>query len=145
MRVFDQPRKQIDSILVAAHEPQEIEELCKVLGRLHCNPAIVRDGLTLWDLLFNQKISRPDLIILDLHLAKINGLALVQRMRTQPSTGGTPVMLMTNSAVEQHLMESFDLGICIAMPKPFTYAKLLYALPILGLPADSVFSTAAKH
>ncbi len=53
---------------------------------------------------------KPDLILLDIMLPKLDGLALFKKMRSQPATFGTPVILLTNFGQEDAVFECFKLG-----------------------------------
>lgn len=53
---------------------------------------------------------KPDLILLDIMLPKLDGLALFKKMRSQPETFNTPVILLTNFGQEDAVFECFKLG-----------------------------------
>jgi two-component system alkaline phosphatase synthesis response regulator PhoP len=53
---------------------------------------------------------KPDLILLDIMLPKLDGLALFKKIRSQPSTFNTPVILLTNFGQEDAVFECFKLG-----------------------------------
>lgn len=52
----------------------------------------------------------PDLILLDIMLPKLDGLALFKKLRSQPKTFTTPVILLTNFGQEDAVFECFKLG-----------------------------------
>ena len=53
---------------------------------------------------------KPDLILLDIMLPKLDGLALFKKLRSQPVTFSTPVILLTNLGQEDVVFECFKLG-----------------------------------
>ena len=53
---------------------------------------------------------KPDLVLLDIMLPKLDGLALFKKMRSQPATFNTPVILLTNFGQEDAVFECFKLG-----------------------------------
>ncbi len=53
---------------------------------------------------------KPDLILLDIMLPKLDGLALFKKMRSLPETFNTPVILLTNFGQEDAVFECFKLG-----------------------------------
>jgi len=53
---------------------------------------------------------KPDLILLDIMLPKLDGLALFKKLRSQPQTFNTPVILLTNFGQEDAVFECFKLG-----------------------------------
>lgn len=53
---------------------------------------------------------KPDMVLLDIMLPKLDGLAVFKKMRSIPSTFNTPVILLTNFGQEDTVMECFKLG-----------------------------------
>jgi CheY-like chemotaxis protein len=68
---------------------------------------------------------RPAVILMDIHLPGMDGIAALQRLRADPVIGGTKVLLMTASAVsddaERILAAKFDGHVS----KPFDIQELL--------------------
>lgn len=69
--------------------------------------SIAYDGLEGLEKVAKEK---PDLVLLDIMLPKLDGLALFKKMRSQPNTFGTPVILLTNFGQEDAVFECFKLG-----------------------------------
>lgn len=69
--------------------------------------AVAYDGL---EGLEKASKEKPDLILLDIMLPKLDGLALFKKMRSQPTTFNTPVILLTNFGQEDAVFECFKLG-----------------------------------
>jgi len=53
---------------------------------------------------------KPDLVLLDIMLPKLDGIALFKKMRSTPGTFNTPVILLTNFGQEDAVFECFKLG-----------------------------------
>ena len=53
---------------------------------------------------------KPDLVLLDIMLPKLDGLAMFKKMRSQPATFSTPVILLTNFGQEDAIFECYKLG-----------------------------------
>lgn len=53
---------------------------------------------------------KPAMVLLDIMLPKLDGLALFKKMRSTPSTFNTPVILLTNFGQEDAVFECFKLG-----------------------------------
>ena len=70
--------------------------------------------------------TKPDLVILDLQMPSMDGLAVFKELRADPATRGIPVIFLTASAqkLEQRLPDYQALGAEL-LPKPFTMNKLL--------------------
>jgi len=69
--------------------------------------AVAYDGLEGLEKATKEK---ADLILLDIMLPKLDGLALFKKMRSQPATFNTPVILLTNFGQEDAVFECFKLG-----------------------------------
>lgn len=68
---------------------------------------VAYDGLEGLEKATNEK---PDLVVLDIMMPKMDGLAVFKKMRSQPSTFKTPVLLLTNFDQEDAVFECFKLG-----------------------------------
>ena len=69
--------------------------------------AIAYDG---WDGLKKTISEKPDLVLLDIILPGLDGLAVFKKMRSQTETFNTPVILLTNVGEEDAIYECFKLG-----------------------------------
>jgi class 3 adenylate cyclase/DNA-binding response OmpR family regulator len=70
--------------------------------------------------------TRPDLILLDYELPKMNGVAVLRQLRQHGLQ--TPVILMTSHGSEQLAVEVFLLGVRNYLIKPFTVEAALQAI-----------------
>jgi two-component system response regulator len=77
-----------------------------------------RDGLEALDYLFGTGAHSgrngndlPSLMILDLHLPKINGLEVLKRVRSDPRTLNLPVAIFSSSLDTDDLITSDGLGV----------------------------------
>ncbi|MFK0059730.1 response regulator [Streptomyces werraensis] len=67
---------------------------------------------------------RPDLITLDVVMPRLNGLRTAARLRSDPRTAGTPLVIV--SACTQHEVESgLDVGVDASLAKPFDPQELV--------------------
>lgn len=69
--------------------------------------SIAYDGLEGLEKAIKEK---PDLVILDLMLPKLDGVTLFQKLRSKPETFKTPVLILTNFGQEDAVFECFKLG-----------------------------------
>lgn len=53
---------------------------------------------------------KPDLILLDIMLPKLNGLDLLRTLKTKPETQNIPVILLSNLGQDSVVKEGFTLG-----------------------------------
>jgi two-component system, response regulator len=63
----------------------------------------------------------PLLILLDLHLPRVDGFELLARIRADPRTQETPVVVLSSSAEEQDVRRSYDLGANGYVTKPLEF------------------------
>jgi CheY-like chemotaxis protein len=73
------------------------------------------------------------LILLDLGLPRIGGLAVLRRLRAEQSTRHIPVVILTATREERAVVSSHDLGANRFIVKPIDAAKFAAAALQLGL------------
>jgi len=79
-------------ILVVDDEP----EIVKMVGRLmEANGHRVTTARDGQEALEAVERERPDLLIIDLHLPKLDGFEVTKQLRSQPSTKDMPIVMMT--------------------------------------------------
>ena len=101
---------------------------------------VVRDGVEALDYLFGtgtragqEPKGIPELILLDLKLPKIDGLALLRRLRSEERTRRIPVVVLTSNSDEKSVLSSYDLGAKSFLRKPFSFAQFIMATKQLSL------------
>jgi two-component system response regulator len=95
---------------------------------------VARDGAEALDRLFGDESGRlPDLVLLDLKLPKVNGLEVLQRIRSEPKTRTLPVVVLTSSDEERDIVESYNLGANSYIRKPVDFDQFIDAVRQLGL------------
>ena len=101
---------------------------------------VARDGVEALDYLFGKGSysSRdasvmPDLILLDLKLPWINGMEVLQRIRSDERTKLLPVVILTSSKEESDLIQSYKLGANSYIRKTVDFVQFRKAVQQLGL------------
>jgi CheY-like chemotaxis protein len=67
---------------------------------------------------------RPDLILLDLNLPRMDGREVLNTIKHDPSLGRIPVIVLTSSAAEIDVLKSYDLKANSYIVKPSNFDQL---------------------
>ncbi len=97
---------------------------------------VARDGQEALDRLFGTKTIAaltPTVVLLDLHLPKIDGLEVLQRLRADERTKNLSVVVLTSSDEESDRIRSYDLGANSYVCKPVDFGAFAAAVRELGL------------
>ncbi|MGD1806964.1 diguanylate cyclase [Dapis sp. BLCC M126] len=70
------------------------------------------------------KTSKPDLILLDLMMPEMDGLEVCKRLKSDPEYADIPIIFLTASNEQEHMINAFDLGAVDYINKPFKTAEL---------------------
>jgi len=62
----------------------------------------------------------PDLVLSDVRIPGLDGIALLKALRSHPATSMTPVILLSARAGEESRLEGLDAGADDYLVKPFT-------------------------
>ena len=79
------------------------------------------DGDVLVDL---ARKTKPDIILLDLNMPRMDGFELLQRMRAEKLLDRVAVVMCYTSPYEQDITRAKDLGACGYLTKPPDFGKL---------------------
>jgi CheY-like chemotaxis protein/phosphoribosyl 1,2-cyclic phosphodiesterase len=66
----------------------------------------------------------PDLVVLDYKMAGMDGLAVMQTLRTKPATRALPVLMLTAMTDEPSTRAGFEAGVTDYVTKPFSIPQL---------------------
>jgi CheY-like chemotaxis protein len=99
----------------------------------------VTDGQMALDYLFRQgafadpkKHPRPDLILLDLRLPKVDGLEVLRRMKEDPELKRIPTVILTTSAAESDMVNAYSHGAGSYLVKPVDFEKFTKLMEAFG-------------
>ena len=67
---------------------------------------------------------RPDLIVLDKVMPKLDGFEVVRALREDPATRSLPIVMLTERTSDDDVLGGLDLGVEEYMPKPFSPREL---------------------
>jgi two-component system cell cycle response regulator DivK len=108
---------------------------------------VIRQGLSFvgYDVLIAEDGSQavgfaahllPDIIIMDMHLPKMNGFDATKRIRQNPKTASIPILAATAMTAAGDRDKCLAAGCNGYLAKPFTYKELDQAMKKLLPPAD---------
>jgi CheY-like chemotaxis protein len=114
-------------ILLVEDDPEDQELTRRALrtSKLRNDLHVVNDGEQALDYLYRKnefadprKAPRPDLILLDLNMPKLDGRAVLARIKQDPDLRRIPVVVLTTSSQEEDILRSYDLGVNSYITKP---------------------------
>ncbi|TCL74890.1 response regulator [Rhizobium sp. BK251] len=132
---------ELGRILLVEDDPRDVELTLTALDeyKLANEVFLVRDGKEALDYLYcrEQFASRldesPAVILLDLKLPKINGLEVLQQIRSDERLKMIPVVILTSSHEEKDMLASYQLGVNAYVVKPVDFHDFVNAVKELGI------------
>jgi class 3 adenylate cyclase len=109
-------------ILIVDDEPFNLDLLEQELGEYDYAIERAGDGI---EALEKTESFRPDVILLDYMMPRMNGLEVVKHLRAHPTHKGTPVILLTAKATQEDKVAGLDAGADDYVTKPFDSFELL--------------------
>jgi two-component system, response regulator len=101
---------------------------------------VAHDGKEALDILFGSEadgntgsVNLPQLILLDLKLPKVDGLEVLETIRTGEFTKLLPVIILTSSNEETDILKSYQLGANSYIRKPVDFEQFTESIKQLGL------------
>jgi DNA-binding response OmpR family regulator len=94
---------------------------------------VARDGEEALALLFGEDAIKPQVILLDLKLPKVDGLEVLRRIRESNTTRMLPVVVLTSSDEERDVVRSYQIGVNSYIRKPVNFTDFAEATRQLGM------------
>ena len=111
------------NILIVEDEADIAESLHYNLKREGFRPTIAESGEKGLRIALDEKTT-PSLIILDLMLPGMSGMELCRRLRREPLTEDTPIIMLTAKAAEADKISGLEVGADDYIIKPFSVKEL---------------------
>lgn len=100
----------------------------------------VSDGQAALDYLYLQgdyaarpaSAPRPDIILLDLRMPKVDGLEVLRRLKADANLRAIPVVVLTTSMAELDMLTAYERGVCSYLVKPVDFEKFTKMMDAFG-------------
>ena len=77
------------------------------------------------------ELRRPDVILLEVEMAPMGGMEVLDRIRANPQLAGIPVILVAAGAEDEDLLEGYKFGADYYLTKPFSPRQLRDAMGLV--------------
>jgi len=111
-------------ILLVEDNPGDVRLIVEALreSKVIASIAVAKDGIEGLDMLHKrppfEEESRPDLILLDLNLPRMDGREFLEVIKKSPDFKQIPVVILTTSSAEQDIVQAYKLHANCYITKP---------------------------
>jgi len=118
-------------ILMVEDNPGDVRLTIEALkdGKVYNHLHAVEDGVMALDFLYRREpytqAPRPDLILLDLNLPKLNGREVLAAIKSDDALKTIPVVILTSSQAEEDILRAYSLHANCYIAKPVGFGEFL--------------------
>ncbi len=128
-------------ILLAEDDVKDVELTLAALQEFNLanEVVVVNDGQEALDYLYykenfaNRNNGNPALILLDIKMPRVNGLEVLNKIKSDENLKSIPTVILTSSREERDIIESYILGVNAYVVKPVDFEEFIKAVKNLGL------------
>jgi CheY-like chemotaxis protein len=128
-------------ILIVEDDPKDVELTLMALEEYNlANEVVVtRNGEEALDYLYcrgtyqTRSGDNPAVMLLDLKLPKVDGLEVLQQIKSDEKLRIIPVVVLTSSREERDMVASYKLGVNAYVVKPVDFHEFVNAIKELGI------------
>jgi CheY-like chemotaxis protein len=128
-------------ILMVEDDPKDVELTLTALDdyKLANEVVVTRDGEEALDYLYcrgkfkTRSSDNPAVLLLDLKLPKVDGLEVLQQIKSDEKFKMIPVVVLTSSHEEKDMVASYKLGVNAYVVKPVDFHEFVNAVKELGV------------
>ena len=127
-------------ILLAEDDPNDVELTLAALAELNLaeKVEVVRDGAEALDYLYRRgkfatrADANPVVVLLDLKMPKVDGLEVLQKIKTDEKLKTVPIVALTSSRESPDVLRCYDYGVNAFVVKPVDYSDFVNTVKQLG-------------
>jgi CheY-like chemotaxis protein len=131
----------IGRILLVEDDPKDTELTMTALEEYNLSNEVVvaTDGEEALDYLYcrgkfqRRGAENPAVLLLDLKLPKVNGLEVLETIKSDENLRMIPVVVLTSSREERDMVASYKLGVNGYVVKPVDFHEFVNAIKELGV------------
>ncbi|MGI8607763.1 MAG: response regulator [Candidatus Dormibacteria bacterium] len=133
---------EVVEILLVEDNPNDEELTLHAFRKYHLTNRlqVVRDGEEALDFIFargqysNRNIQNgPKVVLLDIKLPKVDGLEVLQQIKSDERTRKIPVVLLTSSREERDILAGYSNGANSYIVKPVDFEQFTESVRTLGM------------
>jgi DNA-binding response OmpR family regulator len=101
---------------------------------------VARDGVEALEYIFcegphaqRSMDNAPKVVVLDLKLPRVDGFAVLRRLKSDSRTRSIPVVVLTSSCEQNDVVASYDLGVNSYIVKPVNFDSFVRSVSALGM------------
>ena len=128
-------------ILMVEDDPKDVELTLTALEEYNLGNEVIvtHDGEEALDYLYQRgkfqarTNGNPAVLLLDLKLPKVDGLEVLQQIKSDEKLKMIPVVVLTSSREERDMVASYKLGVNAYVVKPVDFHEFVNAIKELGV------------
>jgi len=118
----------IHTLLYVEDNPADLNLVEQIIARhpdIHLLTAVSgKSGIEI------ARLSRPDVILMDVNLADISGYKALQILRSDPATARIPVIALSANAMPLNIESGLQAGFFLYLTKPIKISEFIDALDV---------------
>jgi CheY-like chemotaxis protein len=133
--------KEFKTILLVEDNPKDRELTLEALSEHNlANQVIaVHDGVEAMEFLLcegkwkDREMINPAVVLLDIKMPRMDGIEVLEKVRSHKSLRSLPVVMLTSSREEPDLKRCYDLGVNAYVVKPVNFTDFMDAVREIGI------------
>ena len=116
------PREDARVVLAVDDDPAILSMLVRTLGTIY-TVYVAENAIVAGELL--QKIPSPDVLVLDVGMPQLDGLAFARQLKAEPKLRSIPIIFLTARTTAVDVVQGINAGARHYLTKPFALKDLL--------------------